>query len=175
MSPLVEGRRKVPPLAADGFDYVYSRIKSDVHLASISGGTDLIGSFVGGDPTGGARHRERTTLTLAGQVIRATAGNKPFSKVGPGTLILISEDTSGFNSTVNLNNGTLILAGSTGTAGDIASAVTVNLNNGTLLRLDNSAGNNQDRIGNAATVNFSGANLHLKGNSGEATTENVAA
>jgi autotransporter-associated beta strand protein len=114
------------------------------------------------------------TLTLAGQVIRATAGNKPFSKVGPGTLILTSEDTSGFNSTVNVNNGTLILAGATGTAGDIASAVTVNLNNGTLLRLDNSGGNNQDRIGNAATVNFSGANLLLKGNSGEATTENVA-
>jgi acetoacetyl-CoA synthetase len=30
---------------------VYDSIKSDVHLASISGGTDLCGSFVGGDPT----------------------------------------------------------------------------------------------------------------------------
>ncbi|HEY8267437.1 MAG TPA: acetoacetate--CoA ligase [Xanthobacteraceae bacterium] len=40
------------PLAPESFEFVYSSIKSDVHLASISGGTDLIGSFVGGDPTG---------------------------------------------------------------------------------------------------------------------------
>ena len=30
---------------------LYSDIKADVHLASISGGTDLCGCFVGGDPT----------------------------------------------------------------------------------------------------------------------------
>jgi acetoacetyl-CoA synthetase len=40
------------PLAADGFDYVYSAIKSDVHLASISGGTDIVSCLVLGDPTG---------------------------------------------------------------------------------------------------------------------------
>jgi acetoacetyl-CoA synthetase len=39
------------PLSEDGFRFVYDSIKSDVHLASISGGTDLCGSFVGGDPT----------------------------------------------------------------------------------------------------------------------------
>ena len=39
------------PLSEEGFRYVYDSIKSDVHLASISGGTDLCGSFVGGDPT----------------------------------------------------------------------------------------------------------------------------
>jgi acetoacetyl-CoA synthetase len=39
------------PLAADGFDYVYRSIKSDVHLASISGGTDIVSCFVLGDPT----------------------------------------------------------------------------------------------------------------------------
>ncbi len=38
------------PLAHEGFDYVYSSIKSDVHLASISGGTDLISCFVLGNP-----------------------------------------------------------------------------------------------------------------------------
>ena len=32
--------------------YVYERVKADVHLASISGGTDLCGCLVGGDPTG---------------------------------------------------------------------------------------------------------------------------
>jgi acetoacetyl-CoA synthetase len=39
------------PLVAEGFDYVYEHIRSDVHLASISGGTDICGCFVIGDPT----------------------------------------------------------------------------------------------------------------------------
>ncbi|MBV8568595.1 MAG: acetoacetate--CoA ligase [Methylobacteriaceae bacterium] len=39
------------PLAPDGFDYVYHEIKPDVHLASISGGTDIVSCFVLGDPT----------------------------------------------------------------------------------------------------------------------------
>jgi acetoacetyl-CoA synthetase len=39
------------PLAAESFDYVYQAIKSDLHLASISGGTDIVSCFVLGDPT----------------------------------------------------------------------------------------------------------------------------
>src|SRR5262249_37674376 len=39
------------PLAEEGFDYVYQSIKSDLHLASISGGTDICGCFVLGIPT----------------------------------------------------------------------------------------------------------------------------
>jgi acetoacetyl-CoA synthetase len=39
------------PLAPEGFDWVYQSVKSDMHLASISGGTDLCGCFVGGNPT----------------------------------------------------------------------------------------------------------------------------
>ncbi len=39
------------PLAPESFEYVYSSIKSDVHLASISGGTDIVSCFVLGDPT----------------------------------------------------------------------------------------------------------------------------
>ena len=38
------------PLSPEGFEWVYSSVKRDVHLASISGGTDLCGCFVGGDP-----------------------------------------------------------------------------------------------------------------------------
>jgi acetoacetyl-CoA synthetase len=38
------------PLVPEGFDYVYRDIKSDLHLASISGGTDLISCFVLGNP-----------------------------------------------------------------------------------------------------------------------------
>jgi acetoacetyl-CoA synthetase len=38
------------PLSEEGFEYVYQAIKSDLHLASISGGTDLCGCFLGGNP-----------------------------------------------------------------------------------------------------------------------------
>jgi acetoacetyl-CoA synthetase len=38
------------PLVPEGFDYVYREIKQDICLASISGGTDLCGCFVGGNP-----------------------------------------------------------------------------------------------------------------------------
>jgi acetoacetyl-CoA synthetase len=39
------------PLTHEGFRYVYTSVKPDVHLASISGGTDLISCFVLGAPT----------------------------------------------------------------------------------------------------------------------------
>ena len=38
------------PLSAESFDFVYSGIKADLHLGSISGGTDICGCFVGGNP-----------------------------------------------------------------------------------------------------------------------------
>lgn len=38
------------PLLPDSFDYVYRDFKTDVQLASISGGTDIISCFVGGNP-----------------------------------------------------------------------------------------------------------------------------
>jgi acetoacetyl-CoA synthetase len=40
------------PLLPEGFDFVYEHVKRDIHLASISGGTDIISCFVGGNPTG---------------------------------------------------------------------------------------------------------------------------
>jgi acetoacetyl-CoA synthetase len=39
------------PLAAESFDFVYDAIKGDLHLASISGGTDIVSCFVLGVPT----------------------------------------------------------------------------------------------------------------------------
>jgi acetoacetyl-CoA synthetase len=38
------------PLAPEQYDFVYSSIKADVHLASISGGTDIISCFCLGNP-----------------------------------------------------------------------------------------------------------------------------
>ena len=37
------------PLSNDGFNYVYKNIKKDVHLSSISGGTDIVSCFVLGN------------------------------------------------------------------------------------------------------------------------------
>jgi acetoacetyl-CoA synthetase len=39
------------PLSPESFDYVYQCIKTDVHLASISGGTDIMSCFAIGNPT----------------------------------------------------------------------------------------------------------------------------
>lgn len=38
------------PLVHESFDYVYDAIKSDLHLASISGGTDIVSCFMLGNP-----------------------------------------------------------------------------------------------------------------------------
>lgn len=38
------------PLVHESFDYVYAHIKNEVHLASISGGTDIVSCFVLGNP-----------------------------------------------------------------------------------------------------------------------------
>ena len=39
------------PLPHEGFAWVYEAFKRDLHLASISGGTDIVSCFVGGVPT----------------------------------------------------------------------------------------------------------------------------
>ena len=38
------------PLAPESFDYIYNEVSADVHLASISGGTDIVSCFVLGNP-----------------------------------------------------------------------------------------------------------------------------
>jgi acetoacetyl-CoA synthetase len=38
------------PLAPESFEYVYRNIKSDIHVASISGGTDIVSCFALGNP-----------------------------------------------------------------------------------------------------------------------------
>ncbi len=53
------------PLSPEGFTFAYEHIKSDVHVASIAGGTDICGCFVGGDPT---------SPVYAGEIQRAMLG-----------------------------------------------------------------------------------------------------
>jgi acetoacetyl-CoA synthetase len=38
------------PLAPEGFDWIYDQLGSDIWLASVSGGTDIAGAFLGGAP-----------------------------------------------------------------------------------------------------------------------------
>ena len=50
LSSLREISQTGSPLSVDGFEYVYSDIKSDLHFNSISGGTDINGCFAIGSP-----------------------------------------------------------------------------------------------------------------------------
>ena len=57
------------PLNGDGFDYVYSKIKSDVCLANISGGTDLCSCFALGNPIAPVYRGELQTRGLGMHVL----------------------------------------------------------------------------------------------------------
>lgn len=71
------------PLTADGYDWVYDAVKSDVWLAPMSGGTDLAGAFVGGNPMAPVRAGEMQCRFL-GNAVRAfdEAGNELIGEVG---------------------------------------------------------------------------------------------
>jgi acetoacetyl-CoA synthetase len=53
------------PLAPEGFGWVYEKVSKNVHLSSISGGTDICACFVGGDPS---------SSVYAGEIQRACLG-----------------------------------------------------------------------------------------------------
>lgn len=87
------------PLVHESFDYVYDHIKRDVHLASISGGTDIIACFVIGNPVSPVYRGEIQCAGLGfaidvfgetGQPIPAGAGSgemvctKPFPSMPVG-------------------------------------------------------------------------------------------
>ena len=46
------------PLSPEGFSYIYENVKQDVCLSSISGGTDILACFVGGNPVLPVYHGE---------------------------------------------------------------------------------------------------------------------
>ncbi|WP_453991316.1 acetoacetate--CoA ligase [Bacillus nitroreducens] len=52
------------PLAAEQYDWIYNDIKTDIMLASISGGTEIIGCFVMGSPVHPVRRGEITCKAL---------------------------------------------------------------------------------------------------------------
>jgi acetoacetyl-CoA synthetase len=74
------------PLAPHSFDYVYRDVKRDVRLSSISGGTDIISCFAGGNPIGPVWRGELQALALGMRVEIFDERGKPV--VGqPGELV----------------------------------------------------------------------------------------
>lgn len=85
------------PLSVASYDYVHSQIKQDVHLASISGGTDIISCFALGNPNAPVYRGELQTRGLGmavdifdpeGRSIRGTPGElvctRPFPSMPVG-------------------------------------------------------------------------------------------
>ena len=75
------------PLAPEGFDWVYSQVKADVHLASFSGGTDICGGFVIGDPTGPVRRGEIQVPALGLDVDVADSNGSSLGAGAQGELV----------------------------------------------------------------------------------------
>ncbi len=67
------------PLVAESFDFVYQHIKQDLHLASISGGTDIVSCFVLGNPIGPVHRGEIQTAGLGMAVEVFDDAGKPVS------------------------------------------------------------------------------------------------
>jgi acetoacetyl-CoA synthetase len=75
------------PLAPEGFDYVYDKIKSDICLASISGGTDIVSCFVLGNPIGPVWRGEIQALGLGMAVAAWDDDGKPCPPGEKGELV----------------------------------------------------------------------------------------
>jgi acetoacetyl-CoA synthetase len=74
------------PLAAHSYDFVYAQIKSDVRLASISGGTDIISCFALGDPTS-AVYRGELQMRGLGMAVDVFADDGTPVRETPGELV----------------------------------------------------------------------------------------
>ena len=92
------------PLAGHSYDYVYRQIKSDVHLASISGGTDIISCFALGNPIGPVWRGELQTRGLgmsvevfdsAGRPVRGADGELVCTRPFPSMPLGFWDDTDG--------------------------------------------------------------------------------
>jgi acetoacetyl-CoA synthetase len=92
------------PLAPPSFDYVYEKVKADVQLSSISGGTDIISCFALGNPAGPVWRGELQACGLgmavdvfddAGQPVRGEPGELVCTKPFPSMPIAFWNDPDG--------------------------------------------------------------------------------
>jgi acetoacetyl-CoA synthetase len=65
------------PLSVEGFEFIYNEVKSDLQLASISGGTDLNGCFALGNPMGAVYAGELQCRGLAMNVQAFDENGRP--------------------------------------------------------------------------------------------------
>ena len=77
------------PLADHSYDYVYGEVKSDVHLASISGGTDIISCFALGNPAAPVYRGELQCRGLGMAVEVFDAAGHPALET-PGELVCVA-------------------------------------------------------------------------------------
>jgi acetoacetyl-CoA synthetase len=92
------------PLSPESFDFVYEGIKSDLHLASISGGTDICGCFVAGNPLAPVFRGEIQAPTLGvavdvyseeGKPVRQQKGELVCTKPFPSMPLMFWNDPAG--------------------------------------------------------------------------------
>ena len=74
------------PLAPESYDYVYREIAEDIMLASIAGGTDLLGCFATGNPMQGVYRGEMQCRAL-GMAVDVFDGESRPVRGGPGELV----------------------------------------------------------------------------------------
>ena len=75
------------PLSPEGFDYVYQKVKSEICLSSISGGTDIVSCFVLGNPIGPVWKGEIQALGLGMAVAAWDDDGKPCPAGEKGELV----------------------------------------------------------------------------------------
>jgi len=92
------------PLGPASFDYVYEKVAADVHLASISGGTDLLGCFALGNPMLPVRRGELQCRGLgmaadvfndAGEPVRGEVGKLVCTRPFPSMPLAFLNDPDG--------------------------------------------------------------------------------
>ena len=77
------------PLSVEGYEYVYESVKHDVHVASISGGTELCATLLAGDPTSAvyAGEMQRPSLGMATDCVDDHGRSLAGSPGVPGELV----------------------------------------------------------------------------------------
>ena len=92
------------PLAPESFEFVYDAVKDDLHLASISGGTDICGCFVAGNPLAPVYRGEIQAPTLGtavdvfgddGKPVRGAKGELVCTRPFPSMPLMFWNDPDG--------------------------------------------------------------------------------
>jgi len=81
------------PLLPESFDHIYENWKPDLHLASISGGTDICACFLGGVPTLPVRRGELQGPMLGMNMATFDAAGRPVTGQ-PGELVSLAAHPS---------------------------------------------------------------------------------